>query len=137
MYPAWRTDGERPCRKQDRNSILEKLDNAGIANRDVFLVCIKEELEAWLLSEHQAISFVLSKPHREVKIGREQFPERVRNPKAVLNKHFQENTGRPYNDLVHAKQIVQNIDNFNRLRRCETFVRFALKVANIEFRDLT
>lgn len=133
LYPAWRTGGERPCRKQDRNLILEKLDSAGIANRDIFLVCIKEELEAWLLSEHQAISFVLSKPHREVKIGREQFPERVRNPKTVLNKHFQENTGRPYNDLVHAKQIVQNIDNCNRLRRCETFPRFALKVANIEF----
>lgn len=112
---------------------MEKLRDAGVTNPNVFLVCIKEELEAWLLSEHQAISFVLSKPTREVKIRRQPFPDRIRSPKAVLNKYFQESTGRPYNDLVHAKQIVQNIDNFNRLRRCETFARFALKVANIEF----
>lgn len=131
LYPAWRKADERPCRKQDREQILEKLDEAGIVNSNVFLVCIKEELEAWLLSEHQAISFVLSRPTREVRIGREQYPERVRNPKAALNRHFQENTGRPYNDLIHASQIVRNIDNFNRLRRCETFVRFALKVANV------
>ncbi|MGI8668649.1 MAG: DUF4276 family protein [Aridibacter sp.] len=131
LYPAWREAGERPCLVEDRSLILEKLDDAGMANRDIFLVCIKEELEAWLLSEHQAISFVLSRPQRAVRITRQQNTERLRNPKAILNKHFQENTGRPYNDLIHAPQIVRNIGNFNRLRRCETFVRFALKVANV------
>jgi hypothetical protein len=132
LYPAWREAGERPCLVEDREQILEKLHTAGVNNPNVFLVCIKEELEAWLLSEHQAISAVLSRPTREVRIGREQYPERVRNPKATLNKLFQENTGRPYSDLVHAERIVKNIVNTNRLRRCGTFVRFALKVADVE-----
>lgn len=132
LYPAWRIGGERPCLIEDREQILEKLNNAEVNNTNVFLVCIKEELEAWLLSEHQAISAVLSRPTREVRISREQYPERVRNPKAALNRLFQENTGRPYNDLIHAKQIVQNIANTNRLRRCSAFVRFAFKVADIE-----
>ncbi|MBA4124825.1 MAG: hypothetical protein H0X72_20470 [Acidobacteria bacterium] len=65
LYPAWRKAGERPCRKQDRDQILEKLSNAGITNPNVFLVCIEEELEAWLLWEPQAISIFLSKPHRK------------------------------------------------------------------------
>lgn len=132
LYPAWREAGEKPCRKQDREQILEKLNIAGIVNENVFLVCIEEELEAWLLSEHQAISAVLSKPTREIRIKKKRHPERVKNPKALMNRHFQENTGRPYNDLVHAKQIVKNIVNTNRLRRCGTFVRFALKVADVE-----
>ncbi|MEJ7860533.1 MAG: DUF4276 family protein [Pyrinomonadaceae bacterium] len=132
LYPAWRKAGERPSCIQDRAQILEKLDAAGINIPNVFLVCIVEELEAWLLSEHQAISAVLSRPHRAVRIRREQRPERVRNPKARLIKYFEENVGKPYDDRVHAKQIVQNIANTNRLRRCRTFVRFALKVAGIE-----
>lgn len=132
LYPAWREAGEKPCRKQDRERILKELKKADVNNPNVFLVCIEEELEAWLLSEDQAISAVLSRPNREVKVGRERHPERVRNPKATLNKIFQENTGRPYSDLLHAKLIVRNIVNTNRLRRCETFVRFALKVADVE-----
>lgn len=131
LYPAWREAGERPCVIEDREQILEKLNGAGIID-NVSLVCIVEELEAWLLSEHQAISAVLSRPTREVRIGRVQYPERVRNPKAALNRLFQENTGRPYSDLVHAKQIVRHIADTNRLRRCKTFVRFALEVADVE-----
>lgn len=131
LYPAWRKRGERPCRKQDRDQVLEKLDNAGVSNPNVFLVCIEEELEAWLLSEHQAISAVLSRPTREVRIRRERHPERVRNPKVRIRKYFDEN-GKIYDELVHAKQIAQNIANTNRLRRCRTFVRFALKVADIQ-----
>lgn len=132
LYPAWRKAGERPCRKQDREQILEKLGNAGITNPNVFLVCIEEELEAWLLWEPQAISIFLSKPHRKIKVNKIGRSEQVKNPKVKLNKIFQENVNIPYSDRIHAKQIVQNIVNTNRLRRCETFVRFALKVADVE-----
>lgn len=132
LYPAWRKAGERPCRNQDREQILEKLQNAGVINSNVFLVCIEEELEAWLLWEPQAISIFLSKPHRKIKVNKVGRSEQVKNPKVKLNKIFQENVNIPYSDRIHAKQIVQNIVNTNRLRRCETFVRFALKVADIE-----
>jgi hypothetical protein len=30
LYPAWRTDDEKPCRKEDRESIIESLDGAGV-----------------------------------------------------------------------------------------------------------
>jgi hypothetical protein len=42
LYPASREAGEKPCRKEDRDQIPEKLQNAGIANPNVFLICIKE-----------------------------------------------------------------------------------------------
>lgn len=132
LYPAWRKNGEKPCRKQDRDQILEKLSDAGVTNPNVFLVCIEEELETWLLWEHQAISAYLSKPHREISINKVTRAAQIKNPKVLLNKIFQANIHIPYSDRDHAKQIVKYIVNTNRLRRCDTFVRFALKVADIE-----
>lgn len=58
--------------------------------------------------------------------------EQVQNHKVKLNKIFLENVNISYSDRIHAKQIVQNIVNTNHLRRCESFVKFALKVADVE-----
>jgi predicted secreted Zn-dependent protease len=36
--------------------------------------------------------------------------------------------GHSYVDRIHAKKIVEALPDLTRLRRCETFVRFAEKV---------
>ena len=41
--------------------------------------------------------------------------------------------GDQYRDLKHAEMIAQAIPDFQRLRRIDTFRRFALKVADVEF----
>lgn len=60
LHPPWRDT--KPCRREDRESILQSLTNAGVNPTNVFLVCIKEELEAWLLADERALITVLSRP---------------------------------------------------------------------------
>lgn len=131
LHPSWRETA--PCRKEDRDDIMRSLAASDVDATKVFLVCIEEELEAWLLADNRAIEVVLSKPHRPVRINRERHPERVNNPKKRLMQIFRQEGRRPYNDLIDAEKIVKAMPDLSRLTRVETFVRFALKVADKEF----
>ncbi|MEW5986146.1 MAG: DUF4276 family protein [Chloroflexota bacterium] len=131
LYPAWRRGEDNPCRHEDKEAIRSSLLEAGIASPHVHLVCIQEELEAWLLADERALRAVLAKPTHPVRIRRTSQPERISNPKKQLGRLYQEHTGRRYVDLQDAIRIVQRIEDWQRLRRCETFARFALKVANV------
>lgn len=130
LYPAWRKRGEKPCRKEDREDIVKALESVGVDQTKVALICIEEELEAWLLADNRAISEVLSRPTRRVQISRLKRPDRG-NPKTRLKKLFVEHTGIKYNDLFHAERLAAAIPDFQRLRRIESFRRFALKVADV------
>ncbi len=130
LYPAWRTDGEKPCRKEDRESIFESLDGAGVDREKVHLVCITEELEAWLIADGGAISTTLSKPTHKVTVADTKKPEQVKNPKKRLSQIYQQNIGRKYSDLTDAEKITKNITNFTKIRRSPSFCRFAWKAAD-------
>jgi Domain of unknown function (DUF4276) len=130
LYPAWRTDGEKPCRKEDRESIFESLAGAGVDRNKVHLVCITEELEAWLIADGIAISTTLSKPTHKVTVADEKKPEQVKNPKKRLSQIYQQNIGSKYRDLTDAEKITKNITDFTKIRRSPSFCRFALKAAN-------
>ncbi|BAZ36725.1 hypothetical protein NIES4101_26450 (plasmid) [Calothrix sp. NIES-4101] len=130
LYPAWR-EKKAPCRKEDRAAIMESLAQAEVTSSQIYLVCIHEELEAWLLADGRAISLVVSKPTHQVKIKDKKNPERVKNPKKYLNKIFKENLGCPYLDRQHAKMIVEKLENLTKLQYCPTFVRFAEKLTGI------
>lgn len=131
LYPAWRERGAKPCRKEDREEIVSSLASEGVELEEVALVCIEEELEAWLLADNRAINTVLSRPTHKVTIKRQRNPKRG-NPKKRMTKLFTESVGRPYRDLKHAEMIAKAIPDFQRLRRVETFRRFAQKVAKRE-----
>jgi hypothetical protein len=92
------------------------------------LLCIEEELEAWLLTDGSAISKVLSRRTHQVKISDQKKVERLQNPKKRLNKLFKEHTGRAYIDRQHAIQIAKEINLGKLERRCSTFARFVEKV---------
>jgi hypothetical protein len=131
LYPAWRERGGRPCRKEDRDNILQSLANAGVNATKVSLVCIQEELEAWLLADHRALELLLSRPTRPAAVSETRQPERVRNPKAKMQQIFRKH-GRVYNDLLDAEKVARELPDLQRLfRRSETFQRFALKVADL------
>lgn len=127
LYPAWRENGQKPCRARDRELIFESLQSAGVRSR-VYLVCIEEELEAWLLSDSRAVSAVLSRPSHPVRIRDIRYPERESNPKKRMNRMFTEHRRGEYNDIVYAEKIVKAMPDLNRIRRCTTFARFAEKV---------
>lgn len=128
LHPPWRSNRQKPCRREDREAILSSLRKASVKSSHVFLVCIEEELEAWLLADGRAISKVLSRQAHPVRVQDVGRPERINKPKTRLNKIFQQHSGRPYVDRLHAKLIVEALPDLTRIKRCTTFVRFVVKV---------
>ena len=129
LHPPWRPKRQKPCRKEDRKTILSSLARAGVDSLQVSLVCIEEELEAWLLADSRALKQVLSHfthPH-PVRVQNVKRPEQTRNPKKHLSRVFQQH-GRSYVDRIHARMIVEALPDLTRIKRCTTFVRFAVKV---------
>jgi hypothetical protein len=133
LHPAWRVDGKKqPCRKRDRDAIFQSLQDAGVTSSNVYLVCIEEELEAWLLADERALIQVLQTSTHKPTIKRQSKPDQVKNPKKELGNLFKQSRGWTYEDHRHAKWIAEAIPDFKRLRRSVTFVRFAMKVADID-----
>ncbi len=134
LYPAWRIKGEKPCRKEDRDNIFESLKAAKVPLEQVHLICIEQELESWLIADGRAISSFLSTPTRAVKIGHENRPDQVQNPKKKLNRHFTQNRGGSFNyiDYMHAEKLVALIPDFQKLKKSETFKRFYFKLTGMQ-----
>jgi len=136
LYPAWRERGVRPCRYEDRQAIFQSLQAENVNLSKVFLVCIKEMLEAWLLADHRAVTAMLQQlkhPHPVSRISRFSNPDGIRNPKIRLTRIFTQELGRRrrYVDYRHAIMIAREIDDFTKIRRSDSFQRFALKVAGL------
>ena len=136
LYPAWREKGMNPCRREDRLAIFQSLQAEKVDFNKVFLVCNQEELEAWLLADDRAVTAMLEPlkhPHPVSRISGFPNPDRIRNPKMRLNKIFTQELGprRRYIDYRHALLIAREIAGFRRIRRSESFKRFALKVAGL------
>ena len=127
LYPAWKEKGQKPCRKEDRLKILNSLKNAEVTSPNVYLICIDPELEEWFLYDLAALSSILSTPSHPVDIRKS--PNGGTNPKKALTKIFKENTGRPYNDLIHAEAIAKKISKFDKIsKKCSSFARFIQKI---------
>jgi len=77
------------------------------------------------LADGRAISKVLSRPTRPVTVKDERHPDRVQSPKTRLTCVYQTHTGQKYSDLVDAEKIVQQILDFSKIKRSESFRRFA------------
>lgn len=128
LYPAWREKKQKPCRRDDRLAIHKSLENSGVTLANTHLICITEELEAWLIADGRAISAVLSTPAHPVSIPDKKKTETLKNPKGYLMKLFKEKAGKPYSDLQHAEKIARQMPDLNKIKRCSSFVRFAAKV---------
>ncbi len=127
LYPPWRESA--PCLHQDRVDIFDSLCNTGVDQTKVSLVCIHEELEAWLLADKRALQTVLAKmkhPHPLGKIKRYKIPDSIPQPKTKLIQLFQRELGktRKYVDFRDAKKIVAAVPDFNQIRRSTSFQRF-------------
>jgi hypothetical protein len=125
LHPAWREKHEKPCRKQDRDSILSSLKEAKVDHSRVTPLCIQEELEAWLIADGRALSAVLSTAAHPVTVKHEKKPEQFSNPKKRLVRLFNNSRHRNYVDRLHAVQIVRAIPDLGRLGRLPTFQRFS------------
>jgi len=128
LYPPWREEKQRPCRKEEREAVFRSLADAGVTSPPARLVCIEEELEAWLLADGRAISALLSTPAHPVRVRDVKNPERARNPKKRLQQIFQQH-GRRYVDIIEAEKLARKIPDLSKIKRCATFIRFAMAVS--------
>ncbi len=127
LRPAWPNE-RKPCRNVERETILASLRNAGVAGKPIFLICIEQELESWLLADERKISAYLSTAAHSYPAPPVRKPDRVSNPKSVMMKHFQSARGRRYVDRTDAIRVMQAAAiDLSRLRRSPTFVRFESK----------
>ena len=128
LRPAWPDSESRPCLKEERQAIHDSLRGANVRSDVVYLVCIQQELEAWLLADERALGSVLSRPAHPVAIQRRRKAHLIPNPKSVLNSIFKQHRGRRYVDRIHAEHIVKAIPDLKRLRRVPSFRRFESKL---------
>jgi hypothetical protein len=130
LFPDWRNDRTRPCRKEDRDNIFESLNRSNVPLDKVSLICIEEELESWLVADGRAISSFLSTATHIVSVKHEKNPDRVQNPKKKLNKIFTQNRGSGFNyiDYLHAEKLVVLIPDFQKIKKSVTFCRLYNKL---------
>ncbi|HQF54372.1 MAG TPA: hypothetical protein PK208_04570 [Fibrobacteria bacterium] len=129
LFPSWRRD-EKPCRHQDRLDIFASLDAAGVPHDKVTLLCIEEELEAWLLADGSAIERALSRPAHPISgIGHESRPDAVKNPKEKMARIFRTKANRTYNDFTDAEKIIRQDPSLRRLAKSTSFARFQTKLS--------
>ena len=130
LRPTWPDKKSKPCRAAECNAILESLQQAGVApGPPVYLVCIEQELESWLLACDHAVSAVLSTPAHAFSIPRTKRPDQVPNPKALMVKHFKTARNWTYDDKVDALRTLNAAPlDLTRLGRSISFKRFHQKL---------
>jgi hypothetical protein len=132
LYPNHKE--EKPCRRQDREEILARLQAEDVDLSRISLVCISGEIETWLIADHRAIKDTIANlihPYKVGKIAKFGNPDEDKNPKKLLRKIFKNAKLGTYNELQHPLQIVKNIKDFSKIKNSESFRRFALKVTGI------
>ena len=129
LRPAWPDKNGKPCRANERASLLAALAKEGLQGQPVYLVCVEQELESWLLASDHAISAFLSTDPHPYTAKQVKKPDQVPNPKAVMNNHFKAARGTRYEDRVHAIKVLKAVAlDLKRLRRSVSFVRFEAKL---------
>lgn len=117
----------KSCRRKEREHFLEKLRPQD--RQRTVLLCIPQELEAWLLADSEALKTVLgSKSHPVRRIRNVLRPEEEANPKTTLTRLFNEHSPWPYNDVVHAVKIIKNVKDLSKLEKVPSFARFKQKL---------
>ncbi|MBP6156412.1 MAG: DUF4276 family protein [Polaromonas sp.] len=131
LRPAWPDTANKPCRAAERKTLLDALAQQALQNQPVYLVCVEQELESWLLANEHAISAYLSTPAHAYEAKKVKKPDRERQPKAVMNNYFQEARNLRYEDRVHALKVLKAAPiNLSKLRRSASFARFEAKLAS-------
>lgn len=113
LEPAW---GGKACRHDDK------------------------ELEGWLMTDGRALGAVLGKlkhPHPVGNLPAYNRPDRdIQKPKSGMISLFQRELGkgRRYLDRDHALLLAQSVPDWSKLKRSESFCRFAEKAANVRLK---
>lgn len=131
--PAWPKTDEKLCWHNDRTDIVANLNAQKVNLENVGLVCIEREFESWLLYDHSMLSELLSRPAHKVNVPKQNRPDRNPDPKGTMTSLMRQLAGVTYVDVQLAPQFARHLVSLNKLKKCRTFKRFAMKVANVVF----
>lgn len=132
LEPAW---GGKACRHDDKERALISLGAAKVNLNKVLLLCVERELECWLMADHRALQTVIGRykhPHPLGALPKYKRPDtQIHRPKTELISLFQRELGRgrKYVDRDHALLLARSIPDWTKLRRSDSFQRFAQKAA--------
>lgn len=129
--PAWPKSSDKLCWHNDRVDVLASLAAHHVTTANVGLVCIEREFESWLLFDHSMLSRMLSRPTHKVDFPKQSHPDRAANPKGTMMSLVKSLAGETYVDVQFAPRFAKSLDSLNKLKRCKTFKRFAMKVADV------
>ena len=126
--PYWDDDLERNLTiSEQRDKASLSLKGKGLAEDSrVTLICIIEELEAWLLADgrgvtHRINQLLRTRPKLKKPIPHAKDVERIDWPKSKMEKLFETNKVRAYTDWVDAGHIAEGIPNSGRLLKHSVF----------------
>ena len=125
--------------KVDCEQIMDSLRSAGADVSKVDLVCIDAMLETWLLIDHRGLrDFLLSRGGLREPMKAIPKLRQNQDPKGLMIKLFEKKSrsGLHYNDVDDAIKIAQAIpkeqDDLKRLKKLDSFARFAAIMANMD-----
>lgn len=113
--------------EKDKKLIMKHSNQ--LNKKNIFLISIKQMLEAWLIADETAIQKLLSTKTYTVKVSAVKRPEHQINPKVRIIKEFEKSKGRTYIENRHALEIIK-LANIKKLSSCPTYERFEEKVKN-------
>ena len=130
LRPAWPDTHRKPCRAAERAHLLDTLAKQGLQGAPVYLVCVEQEFESWIVADEAKLSAFLSTAAHPYSVPRVRRPDREKNPKSLVMKHFATARGLRYEDRVHAIKVMRTAPppNWPRLRRSDSFARFEAKL---------
>ena len=138
LIPRWKEDGKTYKLADEIKKVEDALAAAKVNRKKVSLVCMVQELEAWLLADHIAWGSIIAKikhPHPVGKLKHFNNPDCEIRPKEILEKLFEKELGKGkiYRDHKHAHSIARAIGNdWRRVGNSDSFKRFALHAAGVK-----
>jgi len=128
LMPPW---GGKPCRKEDIDRILKKLEEANIDSTKIKLICIEPELEGWFLVEGHALTEYkrqCRRPHRVGSFKGIKLRKNDNSAKTCISTYLE----RKYNDVLEAIKIVQHINDYSKIaRKHDSFKRLKMFVDSV------
>jgi hypothetical protein len=123
-------DNATAARLKTQFAVLSHLAEAAVLpSAPVALVCVEQELEAWLSANQRAVSALLSTPAHPFTVSKVKAPDKVMRPKAAMLGHFDKARRWRYDDKVDALRVLKATDiDLPRMHRTTSFAPFEAKL---------
>ena len=138
LIPRWKETGKIYKLADEVKKIEDALAAAKVNRKKVSLVCMVQELEAWLLADHNAWGSIIERikhPHRIGKLKHFSNPDCEIRPKEILEKLFEKELGKGkiYRDHKHALSIAKAVGrDWRWVGNSDSFKRFALLAGGVK-----